>query len=70
MDPTYWTGKPPTLCDGCEKMFFKCFAHGKTRKGIEGNFCLYCLRTACSDHDWQIFRKQPDGHWRKIEEAA
>lgn len=69
--PVYWTGQAPIHCDLCARPLGNTFVDGATKpQGRWGSLDLKCHRVhgvGIGAGKGQVFRKQDDGRWLKIE---
>lgn len=67
--PVYWAGEPG-VCNHCDRPIDGSFIDGRLPNGQWGNFDLACarvLRVTTGAGRGQMYRRQEDGRYMKVE---
>ena len=68
--PVHWIGVVPDVCDLCQQPIRETFVDGATMVGPWRNMDLRCLRMhgrGLGRGLGQMYRRQDDGRWLKVE---
>jgi hypothetical protein len=69
-EPVYWIGEIPTRCDICGAKMQHKMVDARTRNGQWGLIDLKCHAAhgvGVGKGKGQVYERQPDGRWLKIE---